>query len=48
LGSYLAYTWFRPRRRSVRNEPLEVTRLRLASGEIIAEEYEEIVSKLRQ
>lgn len=45
---YLAYTWFRPRRRAVRDGPLEAVRLRLARGEITAEEYEEIVRRLKQ
>lgn len=46
--SYLVYTWFRPRRRIVRNKPLEAARLRLARGEITAEEYEEIMRRLRR
>jgi len=46
--SYLAYTWFRPRRRIVRDDPLEAARLRLARGEITAEEYEEIMRRLKR
>ena len=45
---YLAYTWFRPRRRIVREDPLEVARMRLARGEITAEEYEELVRRLKR
>ncbi len=45
---YLAYTWFRPRRRAVREDPLEVARMRLARGEITAEEYEELVRRLKR
>jgi len=45
---YLAYTWFRPRRRVAREDPLEVARLRLARGEITAEEYEELVRRLKR
>jgi len=46
--SYLAYMWFRPRRRVARDDPLESARLRYARGEITAEEYDEIVRRLRR
>ena len=42
--------WFRPRRYrhySYRNDPYEIARERLAIGEITAQEYDEIVKKLR-
>jgi uncharacterized membrane protein len=45
---YLAYAWFRPRRHVAKEDPLEVARLRLARGEITAEEYEELVRRLKQ
>jgi uncharacterized membrane protein len=46
--SYLAYMWFRPRRRVVGEDPLEFARIRLARGEITAEEYEELVRRLKR
>jgi len=46
--SYLFYMSFRPRRRVAREDPLETARLRYARGEITAEEYEEIVKRLRR
>ena len=45
-AGYVVYMWSRPKRRVVRDDPLEAARLRYARGEITAEEYEEIVKRL--